>query len=115
MRSFTRIALQRFGYRVLEADSAESALALLGTLEGPVDLLLTDVVLPGMDGRDLATKVVAGRPETRVLFMSGYAASLRTGDGFLSPGVQMLEKPFSAQLLLTRTRQILGTPPRPSA
>ncbi len=110
VRSFARIALQRFGYRVLEADSAESALSLLGALEDAVDLLLTDVVLPGMDGRELATRVAAVRPATRVLFLSGYAASLRTGDGFLSPGVQMLEKPFSAQVLLTRTRQILGTP-----
>ena len=115
VRSFARIALQRFGYRVLEAESAESALSLLGTLDGPVDLLLTDVVLPGMDGRELATRVAADRPTTRVLFMSGYAASLRTDDGFLSPGVQMLEKPFSAQLLLTRTRQILGTAPPPTS
>ena len=113
VRAFTKNALQRFGYRVLEAESGESALTLLGGLAMPIDLLLTDVVLPGMDGRELARQLNESQPETPVLFMSGYATALRTEDGFQIPGVQLLEKPFTAQLLLTKTRQLLGSDAEP--
>ena len=65
---------QRFGYRVIEADSAERALDLLEGLDDTVHLLLTDVVLPRMDGPHLAESVIRKRPATRVLLMSGYAA-----------------------------------------
>jgi PAS domain S-box-containing protein len=108
VRAFARTVLQRFGYHVLEAASAEAALSLLETHRGPVDLLLTDVVLPGIDGRELAVRVRADRSDVPVLFMSGYASELRTVDGFLAPGVPLLEKPFTAQVLLTRTRQLLN-------
>ncbi len=108
VRAFTKTALQRFGYRVVEAESAESALALLEGLDTPIHLLLTDVVLPGIDGRELARRVSERRPDTRVLFMSGYATALRNEEGFQVPGVELLEKPFTAQVLLTRTRQLLG-------
>jgi PAS domain S-box-containing protein len=109
VRSFVKAALQRFGYRVVEAESAEAALHLLEGLDTPVDLLLTDVVLPGIDGRELSRRVIAQKPDIRVLFMSGYATALRTEDGFQIPGVELLEKPFTAQTLLSRTRQTLGT------
>jgi DNA-binding response OmpR family regulator len=101
--------LQRFGYHVLEAESAEAALALLETHRGALDMLLTDVVLPGIDGRELAVRIRNDRPDLPVLFMSGYTSELRTVDGFLIPGVPLLEKPFTAQVLLTRTRQLLNT------
>ena len=108
VRAFARIALQRFGYRVIEAASAEAALDLLADQpETRIDLLLTDLVLPGMDGRILASHVRDQRPRTRVLFMSGYADRLGTSTGFLEPGFELLEKPFAAQTLLTRTRQLL--------
>ena len=115
VRAFVKIALQRFGYRVVEADSAEAALILLKEFEGPIDLLLTDVVLPGIDGRELAAHVGRERPNTRVLFMSGYARGLGSSDGRLDAGVQLLEKPFTAQTLLTRMRQLLGADADPSA
>ena len=108
VRAFTKTALQRFGYRVVEAESAEAALALLEGLDTPIHLLLTDVVLPGIDGRELARRVSERRPDTRVLFMSGYATALRNEEGFQVPDVDLLEKPFTAQVLLTRTRQLLG-------
>jgi PAS domain S-box-containing protein len=108
VRAFARTVLQRFGYRVLEADSGEAALLLLETFNGTIDMLLTDVVLPGIDGRELAIRVTRDRPSLPVLFMSGYAAELRTGHGFLAPGMPLLEKPFTAQVLLSRTRQLLG-------
>ena len=108
VRAFVKIALQRFGYRVIEADTAEAALTLLKGYAAPVHLLLTDLVLPGMDGTQLAAHVTRERPHTRVLFMSGYARGLGSIAGGLDPGIHLLEKPFTAQTLLTKTRQLLG-------
>lgn len=108
VREFTKIALQRSGYRVIEAESAEVALELLESMERLIHLLLTDVVLPGIDGRELARRVCERRPEARVLFMSGYTRALCTEDGYRMPGVQLIEKPFTAQALLARTRQLLA-------
>lgn len=76
--------------------------------EAPVHLLLTDLVLPGMDGTQLATLVTRERPHARVLFMSGYARGLGSIAGGLDPSIHLLEKPFTAQALLTKTRQLLG-------
>jgi PAS domain S-box-containing protein len=115
VRAFVKIALQRFGYRVIEADTAEAALTLLKGYAAPVHLLLADVVLPGMDGIQLAAHVTRERPHARVLFMSGYAGDLGSIAGGLDPGVHLLEKPFTAHALLTKTRQLLGIQPEPSA
>ena len=108
VRSFVKAALQRFGYRVIEAHTAEAALTLLKGHAAPVHLLLTDVVLPGMDGAQLATHVMRERPAARVLFMSGYARTLGSIEGGLDPRIHLLEKPFTADALLTKTRQLLG-------
>jgi PAS domain S-box-containing protein len=107
VRRFVKIVLQRLGYRVLEAESAEAALTLVTSLSAPIHLLLTDVVLPGMDGRELAARVTGERPEIQVLYMSGYTGRTRTPVGALEPGVHLLEKPFTAHALLARIRQLL--------
>jgi two-component system, cell cycle sensor histidine kinase and response regulator CckA len=107
VRAFIKIALQRFGYRVIEADSAEAALALLETLDTPIHLLLTDVVLPLMPGRELAEHVTRTHPHVKVLYMSGYTEQMSTSQGFLEAGVQLLEKPFTVHKLLAKTRQLL--------
>jgi two-component system cell cycle sensor histidine kinase/response regulator CckA len=109
VRAFVKTALQRFGYQVIEADTAEAALTILERFTTPIHLLLTDIVLPRIDGRELAERVTRDRPHVRVLFMSGYPSRLSTGGALLEPGVQLLEKPFTAQALLTKTRQLLGT------
>jgi DNA-binding NtrC family response regulator len=101
-------ALQRFGYRVIEATSAEEALTVLQGYNAPVHLLLTDVVLPRMNGSQLATLVTQQRPDVRVLFMSGYARGLGAVDGGLDRNINLLEKPFTAQTLLAKARQVLG-------
>jgi two-component system cell cycle sensor histidine kinase/response regulator CckA len=111
VRAFTKNVLQRFGYRVIEAGTAEAALSLLEGVDSPFHLLLTDVVLPGMDGPELAAHVTRGQPHVRVLFMSGYASRLSTVDGLLGAGVELLEKPFTAHALLTKTRQLLDQQP----
>jgi DNA-binding NtrC family response regulator len=108
VRAFLQTTLQRFGYRVLEADTAEAALTLLKGHAAPVHLLLTDLVLPGMDGFQLATHVTRERPDVRVLFMAGYARGLGSIVSGLDPRIHLLEKPFTAEALLTKTRQLLG-------
>jgi two-component system cell cycle sensor histidine kinase/response regulator CckA len=106
VRAFAMITLQRFGYHVVEADSAERALEILETLQ-QVHLLLTDVVLPRMDGPELAERVTHRRPDTRVLLMSGYAAGFETSMASLRWNTGFLAKPFTGQTLLTRTREAL--------
>jgi two-component system cell cycle sensor histidine kinase/response regulator CckA len=106
VRAFAKITLERFGYRVVEADSAERALEVLESLH-EVHLLLTDVVLPRMDGPELAERVTDQRPATRVLLMSGYAAGFETSMASLRWNTRLLAKPFTGQTLLTRTREAL--------
>jgi PAS domain S-box-containing protein len=107
VRAFVRAALQRVGHRVLEAASAEEALKLGQHEPGPIDLLLTDVVLPHMDGCELAERLALTRPGIRVLFMSGYNDSMSTAAGHVEPGAQFIAKPFSPRDLLMKIRQQL--------
>jgi CheY-like chemotaxis protein len=107
VRAFTQMALQRFGYRVIEAGTAEGALTILDDVNLTIHLLLTDIVLPGIDGHELAVRAARHRPHLSVLFMSGYTTRLSTVEGFLGAGMELLEKPFSAHALLTKTRQLL--------
>jgi two-component system, cell cycle sensor histidine kinase and response regulator CckA len=107
VRSFAKKVLTRFGYEVLEAKSSEEALAQLAGYEGPVDLLLTDVMLTGIDGGQLARRVTRHRPEVGVLFMSGYADPVV--EQALPFGCELIEKPFTAHTLLARVRDVLGT------
>jgi DNA-binding NtrC family response regulator len=108
VRRFVKIALARFGYRVIEADSAETALAALANRQTQIHLLLTDVVLSGMPGTELASHLRADRPHMPVLLMSGYTSD-RFRDGMMAlEGAEWIEKPFTAQTLLKKIRQVLG-------
>ncbi|MCG3212578.1 MAG: Sensor histidine kinase RcsC [Anaerolineae bacterium] len=100
-------ALQAHGYTVLEVDSPVEALELITTTE-TVHLLLTDVVMPGMNGRQLYTELVQQHPELRVLFMSGYTDNVIVHHGALDPGVAFLAKPFSMHNLLQKVREVLA-------
>lgn len=95
------------GYRVLSADCGPTALQLAAAHEGRIDLLVSDVVMPGMLGKDVAERLVAARPDTRVLYMSGYAQPVLASQGTLDPGVVLLEKPFTAEDLLRAVRHRL--------
>ncbi|MFI5367823.1 MAG: PAS domain S-box protein, partial [Spirochaetia bacterium] len=103
----TRITLQRLGYSVIEAASAKDALASAIQHEGPLHLLLTDVVMPEMNGRDLYARIAASHPGIKVIFMSGYSADVfaRPDDG--SGGVSFLQKPFSMKQLSAKVREVL--------
>ncbi len=107
VRSFARTVLVRYGYHVLEAESSEQALTQLSAYDGPLDLLLTDVMLSGMDGGQLARHLAPGRPNLRVIFMSGYADP--SVEEALPDGCDLMEKPFTAHTLLSRVRESLGS------
>ena len=106
VRSLTRRVLGRGGYRVLEAANPEQALELARTHAGAIDLLLTDVVMPGGGGQRVATGVRQLRPATRILFMSGYPGDAIAEHG-LSPDVDLLPKPFSPETLLQRVAEVM--------
>jgi PAS domain S-box-containing protein len=95
------------GYRVLAADGGPQALELAARHDGAIDLLVSDVVMPGMLGKELAERLVHVRPGTRVLYMSGYAQPVLAAQGTLDPGVALLEKPFTAADLLSAVRRRL--------
>jgi two-component system, cell cycle sensor histidine kinase and response regulator CckA len=95
------------GYHVLTADGGTQALELASLHEGVIDLLVSDVVMPGMLGKELAERLVDVRPDTRVLYMSGYAQPVLASQGTLDPGVALLEKPFTAADLLGAVRRRL--------
>jgi hypothetical protein len=109
----TRRVLTRNGYTLLSASSGDEAIEVAAQHDGTIDLLLTDVVLPGMSGRDVAEKLAVARPGIRVVFMSGYARPVLASRGALDAGVRLVEKPFSEAVLLTNVRAALdGDPAR---
>ncbi len=95
------------GYTVLAAQTPSAALAIAAGHRGPIHLLITDVVMPEMSGKELSEKLVALRPETRVLFTSGYTANTIAHHGVLEEGVEFLPKPFSISVLAAKVREIL--------
>jgi len=99
--------ISRHGYHVLRAASGIEALQIAGSHPGRIDLLLTDVIMPHMLGKEVSERVTAVRPETRVLFMSGYAQPVLASQGTLDAGVVLVEKPFSEATLLDKVREVL--------
>ncbi|MDX2261223.1 MAG: PAS domain S-box protein [Gemmatimonadales bacterium] len=111
LRSLVRRILERAGFTVIAAIDGEEALALAADHTGPLDLLLTDVVLPGINGKLVAEGITALRPGTPVLFMSGYTEDAIVHHGVLDEGIEFLEKPFTRQDLLDRVGQLLRPTP----
>ncbi len=102
--------LERLGYQVLAANGPEEALSIAATYTEPVHLLLTDVVMPVMNGRDLAETLLARRDDLRVLFMSGYTAGIIAQHGVLEDDVPFIEKPFGMGALSAKVRAVLDGP-----
>ncbi|HET7321819.1 MAG TPA: PAS domain S-box protein, partial [Longimicrobiaceae bacterium] len=111
VRVLVRRVLDRAGYRILEASSGQAALDLLADTGARVDLLLTDVVMPGMSGRELADELTARTPGLPVLYMSGYTDEAIMHHGVLAEGVAFLEKPFTPDILLRKLRDVLDGAP----
>jgi PAS domain S-box-containing protein len=107
LREIVDRILTQSGYQVMVAAGGPEALEMSRKFAGRIDLLLTDVVMPHMQGNELAPKLVQERPELRVLFMSGFAQPALAANGKLQPGVTLLDKPFNEATLLARVQEVL--------
>jgi len=105
----SRRILEQFGYRVLTAGTPGDAFRMVEKQEGDIHLLLTDVILPEMNGKELKERIEAVRPGIKTLFMSGYTANAIARRGILEKGVAFLQKPFSLASLARKVRQVLDS------
>jgi two-component system cell cycle sensor histidine kinase/response regulator CckA len=111
LRAMVRNVLESKGYKVLEARHGEDALMVSELHRGPIDLLLTDVVMPGMSGRELAEHLVSADKNTKVLYMSGYTDDAIVHHGVLGSDMAFLQKPFSPDSVVRKVREVLDAPP----
>jgi PAS domain S-box-containing protein len=107
VRQLVRDTLTSKGYRVIEAPNGEAGLKVSAEHTGTIEVLITDVVMPGMGGRELAKRVAAARPNIKVLFLSGYTEDAIIHEGVLEPGTAFLQKPFTLQSLSRKVREVL--------
>jgi CheY-like chemotaxis protein len=107
LRKLAQTFLESAGFRVMSAEHGEDALQVASRHGKTFDLLLTDVVMPGMNGRVLAEHLLPRQPGMRVLYMSGYTDSFIAGHGVLEPGTHLLHKPFTDEVLIRKVREVL--------
>ena len=107
VRNLASQILKSLGYRVLEASSGEEALGLYGVMKEPIHLILTDVVMPRMSGRELADHFILLYPEMKILYMSGYTDDATVHHGVLEEGVNYIQKPFTMEGLAKKVRGVL--------
>jgi CheY-like chemotaxis protein len=107
LRELVALLLREQGYTVLKAGRGEEALALSAQHQGLIHLLMTDMVMPGMNGPALVKQLAASRPGLKVLYTSGYSAEIIERQGELAPGTVFLQKPFQAEALLLKVREAL--------
>jgi len=108
VRQLVRETLTVKGYRVIEAENGEAGLAAAANHEGKIDLVITDVVMPGIGGRELVKRLAETRPETKVLYLSGYTEDAIGGEATIEMGAAFLQKPFTLQNLSRKVREVLG-------
>jgi signal transduction histidine kinase len=107
----TRLMLARLGYQVFAAATPDEALTIAGEHPGEIQLLITDVIMPGMNGRELAKRMLALSPATHYLFMSGYTEDVIAHHAVLDEGIHFIQKPFSLKVLATKVREVLDEKP----
>jgi two-component system cell cycle sensor histidine kinase/response regulator CckA len=105
--------LHKRGYKVIEASNAEEALRIFDGQAPDIDLVLTDIVMPKMSGCELAEHLLRIRPETRIMYMSGYTDDVLVRTGALGPGKAILQKPLRPEVLTAKVREALDSPSRP--
>ena len=113
LRYLARQYLEKQGYRVIEAADGAVAMQIAVAHEGVIHLLLTDVIMPGMNGRELAQRISEIRPNVKVLYMSGYTDNVVGHNGMLDAGVRLLQKPFNLRDLKSKVREVLDTSSTP--
>ena len=112
VRALVVRSLRRLGYRVHEASSPPAAEDIAAAHHRDIALVITDVVMPGMNGPDLARRLRSALPSARVLYMTGYAGDALRQSGALGDGAPTLEKPFTIEALARRVREVLDAPQR---
>mgnify|MGYP001769830108 CR=1 FL=1 len=110
VRNLSHSVLRRLGYNVLIAANGNEALEKASAYGGAIDLLMTDVVMPGMNGRELATRLGALHPETKVLYASGYTENVIVHHGVVEEHTNFVGKPYSVHGLAAKIREVLATP-----
>jgi len=108
LRKLAQKVLQQHGYRVLAAENGEDALKVSEAHDGSIDLLITDVVMPKMSGKETAERLQPLNPQMKVIYMSGYTDNAIAHHGVLAPGLNFLEKPFTPKGLARKVREVLG-------
>ncbi len=108
VRHLARTILERKGYRVLTAENGKEALSVLQRHEGPVHLILTDVVMPGMSGKELLRNISRDHPGVKLIYMSGYTDNVIAHQGVLDEGVHFIQKPFNVSALAAKVRKVLN-------
>lgn len=107
VRELVSVTLTSRGYKVLEAENGEAGLRIATETQQPIDILVTDVMMPGMGGRELAKQLASARPNIRVLYLSGYTEEAVVSPEALGPGIGFLQKPFTLQNLAKKVREVL--------
>jgi len=113
LRYLARQYLEKQGYKVIEAADGAVAMQIAVAHEAVIHLLLTDVIMPGMNGRELAQRISEIRPNVKILYMSGYTENVIGHNGMLDAGVRLLQKPFNLRDLKSKVREVLDTTPTP--
>jgi two-component system, cell cycle sensor histidine kinase and response regulator CckA len=113
LRHLARQFLEKQGYRVIEAADGAVAMQIAVAHEGTIHLLLTDVIMPGMNGRELAQRISEIRPNVKILYMSGYTENVIGHNGMLDAGIRLLQKPFNLRDLKDMVREVLDSAPIP--
>ena len=106
LRALDRELLEGMGYEVLDAPKGSEALTISGRIPGTIHLLMTDVIMPGMNGKELAEQLLQSRPNLKILYVSGYADNI-IQNVVSSPGASFLQKPFTRQVLSKKLREVL--------
>jgi CheY-like chemotaxis protein len=114
VRAVVREILEMNGYHVLEARHGAEAIEISERHRGPIHLMVTDVVMPQMSGRELTQRLLPVRPDMRVLYMSGYTDDAIVRHGVLGAGMAFLSKPFTPDALAMKVREVLDSPPAPA-
>jgi CheY-like chemotaxis protein len=108
VREYCHTVLERQGYKVLEAEDGPEALTILALHGAPVNLLLTDVVMPKMNGKELFVRATERQPGLKVLYMSGYTDNVIAHRGVLDEGIAFIQKPFTVQALTAKVREVMA-------